>query len=159
METEDLTKRIEAVRHFSRFYTRQIGLLNRGLLSSPFSLSEARVIYELAQHEQIIAMDLARDLGLDAGYLSRMLKSFKTRGLITTQPSETDGRQTVLRLSVQGQDAFALLDARSRDQIEAMLGGLQTAEQERMVQAMRQIQEILGEGPEDKGPLGSSRPT
>lgn len=150
MDHDDLPQRVEAVRHFSRFYTRQIGLLNRGLLSSPFSLSEARVIYELAQHEQIIAMDLARDLGLDPGYMSRMLKRFKTRGLIATQPSETDGRQTVLRLTAQGQDAFALLDARSKDQIEAMLGGLQTAEQERLIHAMRHIQEILGDGPADK---------
>ncbi len=141
---------VEAVRRFNRFYTRQIGVLRDGLLSSPFSLAEARVLYELAHREKPAASELGRELGLDAGYLSRILRGFEKRGLIEKGPSETDGRQSLLWLTEQGREAFALLNARSRDEIGAMLSGLPTAQQDRLTEAMRTIESLLGIPPEQK---------
>src|SRR5215208_4411251 len=109
MAAGDLPERVEAIRRFNRFYTRQIGVLNEGLLNSMFSLAEARVIYELAHHAQTTAGVLGEELGLDAGYLSRMLQNFKKHGLIDTQPAEADRRQRILQLTPAGQEAFALL--------------------------------------------------
>jgi len=117
-----------------------------------FSLTEARVIYELAHHEQTTASALGDELGLDAGYLSRILQGFKKRGLIDTQPTETDRRQRMLRLTPAGQDAFALLNARSYRQIEAMLNPLALDDQQRLVTAMRGIQDLLSAQPEQKVP-------
>ena len=152
MITSDVSQRVEAVRRFNRFYTQQIGVLTEKLLSSPFSLTEARVIYELAHHEQTTATELGNELGLDAGYLSRTLRSFKKRALIDKQPSETDGRQSILRLTEQGQGAFATLNARSHNQIEAMLNELSTEDQNRLVEAMRAIEGLLGAQPGHKVP-------
>ena len=152
MIARDVPQRVEGVRRFNRFYTQQIGVLTEKLLSSPFSLTEARVIYELAHHEQTTATELGNELGLDAGYLSRILRSFKKRGLIDKQPCETDGRQSILRLTEQGQDAFATLNARSHNQIEAMLNELSTEDQNRLVEAMRAIEGLLGAQPEHKVP-------
>lgn len=143
---------VEAVRRFSRFYTRQIDLLNEGLLKSPFSLSEARVIHELAQREESTAAELGVDLSLDAGYLSRILNGFEKHGLVEKEPSETDGRQSILRLTGQGRTAFAMLDERSKSQVKAMLNGLSQAEQKRLVEAMRTIQDLVGDRPEQKVP-------
>ncbi len=147
-----LSQRVEAVRRFNRFYARQIGVLNKGLLESPFSLSEARVIYELAHRETATATDLGNDLGLDAGYLSRILSRFRERGLVDRQPSGADGRRNVIRLTEQGRDAFSMLNARSMNQIEAMLGRLSTPEQNRLVGATRTIEELLGARPAPKAP-------
>jgi DNA-binding MarR family transcriptional regulator/GNAT superfamily N-acetyltransferase len=152
MTPNDLLQRVEAIRRFNRFYTRQIGVLNEGLLNSMFSPTEARVIYELAHHEQTTASALGDELGLDAGYLSRMLQSFKKHGLIDTQPSESDRRQRMLRLTQAGQDAFAMLNARSYRQIEAMLNQLPLEDQPRLIAAMRGIQDLLGAQPEQKVP-------
>jgi DNA-binding MarR family transcriptional regulator/GNAT superfamily N-acetyltransferase len=143
---------VEAIRRFNRFYTRQIGVLNEGLLNSMFSPAEARVIYELAHHEQTTASALGDELDLDAGYLSRMLQSFKKHGLIDTQPSEADRRQRMLRLTQAGQDAFAMLNARSYRQIEAMLNQVPLEDQPRLIAAMRGIQDLLGARPEQKVP-------
>lgn len=131
---------VAAVRRFNRFYTRQIGLLQEHLLSSPFSLTEARVIYELARHEDTTATALGAELGLDAGYLSRLLRGFEKQGLIRKRPSSTDGRQTLLRLSARGRGAFARLDADSRRQIGSMLSALPDAAQSRVLEAMRAIE-------------------
>jgi len=152
MEPSDLFQRVEAIRRFNRFYTRQIGVLTEGLLDSMFSLTEARVIYELAHHEQTTARALGDELGLDAGYLSRILQGFKKRGLIDTQPTETDRRQRMLRLTQAGQDAFAVLNARSYRQIEAMLNPLASDDQQCLVTAMRGIQDLLSAQPEQKVP-------
>ena len=96
MKKDDLSKKIEAVRRFNRFYTKQIGVVNEGLLESPFSLAEARVIYELANREQATATEIGNELGLDAGYLSRTLRDFEKKKLIARKTSETDARQSIL---------------------------------------------------------------
>jgi DNA-binding MarR family transcriptional regulator/N-acetylglutamate synthase-like GNAT family acetyltransferase len=147
-----LAQRVEAVRRFNRFYTRQIGVLHEKLLRSPFSLAEARVIYELAHHEQTTATELVAELGLDAGYLSRILRDFQKRGLIDKQTSETDGRQSLLWLTEQGQAAFATINARSHHEIEAMLNELSQEDQNRLVEAMQTIEGLLGAQPEHKAP-------
>ncbi|WP_156459797.1 MULTISPECIES: bifunctional helix-turn-helix transcriptional regulator/GNAT family N-acetyltransferase [unclassified Mesorhizobium] len=134
---------VEAVRAFNRFYTRQIGLLDEGLLKSPFSLSEARVLYELAGHRGRTATDLSRDLGLDAGYLSRMLKKFEASGLIVREISEADGRQAAINLTEAGQDAFAPLNRSSQEQVEALLSGLSGERRSRLVGAMRTVERLL----------------
>lgn len=148
----DLWQHVETVRRFNRFYTRQIGVLQEKLLRSPFSLAEARVIYELAHREKTTATELGNELGLDAGYLSRILRDFKKRGLIDKQPSETDGRQSFLSLTEQGQAAFAALNARSHHEIEAMLNQLSPADQNRLVESMQAIEGLLGAQPERKVP-------
>jgi len=140
------------VRRFNRLYTRQIGVLHEHLLHTPFSLAEGRVIYELASHEQTTATELGESLGLDAGYLSRILRGFQKRRLISKQPSPTDRRQTLLALTEKGQAAFAQLNARSRDEIGAMLGELPPPEQDRLVAAMHAIEGLLGARPEHRVP-------
>ncbi len=148
MVTIDPAQRIAAVRSFNRFYTWQIGLLQESYLDSPFSLAEVRVLYELAHGDSTTASALVKALRLDAGYLSRMLRSFESRGLVAREPSTADGRQRQLRLTEQGREAFAPLDARSRDAIGTMLRGLTEADQERLVKAMMTIERVLQDRPE-----------
>jgi DNA-binding MarR family transcriptional regulator/N-acetylglutamate synthase-like GNAT family acetyltransferase len=145
-------RRIAAVRRFNRFYTKQIGILHEGYLASPFSLAEVRVLYELAHHGTTTASGLSRELGLDAGYLSRILRGFKRRGLVGKRPSKTDGRQSLLSLTERGQKEFATLNARSHHDISAMLAPLSPSDQDRLVKAMQAIQALLGEAPERKVP-------
>jgi DNA-binding MarR family transcriptional regulator/GNAT superfamily N-acetyltransferase len=145
-------RRTEAVRRFNRFYTRQIGLLQEGLLRSPFSLTEARVIYELAHHERATATHLGEELRLDGGYLSRILRGLVRRGVVEREPSPSDRRQYLLSLTEQGQAAFAELNAASRTEIGAMLVGLTEVNQDRLVQAMGTIEELLGAAPEHRVP-------
>ncbi|HYD69497.1 bifunctional helix-turn-helix transcriptional regulator/GNAT family N-acetyltransferase [Azospirillum sp.] len=152
MSDQESLQRIEAVRRFSRFYTRTVGVLHEGLLGSPFSLAEARVVYELAHHERTTANELSEELGLDPGYLSRILRGFEQRGLITRQPSEADARQNILSLTAEGWEAFADLNARSRQEIGAMLARLGTADQDRLVAAMRTIEELMGDPPPRRAP-------
>jgi DNA-binding MarR family transcriptional regulator/N-acetylglutamate synthase-like GNAT family acetyltransferase len=148
-----LDSRIEAVRRFSRFYTRQLGILNEGLLDSPYSLTEARVIYELAHHGETTASELSSELALDAGYLSRILNRLGKAGLIARERSPEDGRRTMLRLSREGEEAFALLNARSRHQIAAMLGRLGAQEGDALVNAMATVERLLGAPDERRVPL------
>ena len=143
MSDDDFDRRVGDVRHFNRFWTRQIGVLREGYLESPFSLTEVRVLYELAHREETTASELGEELGLDAGYLSRILRGFENHGLIHKRPSEADGRSRLLRLTERGREAFAPLDARSRSEIGAMLGGMSIAGQERLVKAMRAIERLL----------------
>jgi len=152
MADKDFDARVAAVRRFNRFYTRQIGLLQDGYLKSPFSLSEVRVLYELAHRERPTATELGRDLGLDAGYLSRILRGFQKHGFLKRVPSEHDGRQTHLSLTQRGQAAFAPLNTRSHEDIGAMLAAVPATEQARLVQAMHAIEAILGAQPEKKVP-------
>jgi DNA-binding MarR family transcriptional regulator/N-acetylglutamate synthase-like GNAT family acetyltransferase len=150
-EAEQL-QHIEAVRRFSRFYTRRIGVLHEGLLGSPFTLTEGRVVYELAHHETTTAAELARELDLDPGYLSRMLKSLEERGYLVRRPAEADGRQTILALSEQGQQAFAEINARSRAHVASLLDPLSRADQARLVEALATAKDLLGEAPQRRAP-------
>jgi DNA-binding MarR family transcriptional regulator/GNAT superfamily N-acetyltransferase len=136
---------VAAVRRFSRFYTRQLGLLDAGLLKSPFSLTEARVLFELATRPGLTATDLSRDLGIDPGYLSRLLKSFEKRDLMTRAVSADDGRQALLHLTEAGRAAFAGLDRASRGQVLGMIGKLRPTEADRLVQAMQTVEHLMGE--------------
>lgn len=148
----NLDQRVAAVRRFNRFYTQRIGVLNEGVLKSPFSLAQSRVLYELAHRAECTATGLGKDLGLDAGYLSRILGDFEKRGLLDRTPSDRDARQNRLRLTRKGQQAFAPLHARSRNEIGAMLNALSGAEQGRLIGAMATIEELLGARPEPKAP-------
>jgi DNA-binding MarR family transcriptional regulator/N-acetylglutamate synthase-like GNAT family acetyltransferase len=148
MSENDFDGRVGSVRRFNRFWTRQIGVLREEYLESPFSLTEVRVLYELANRGESTASELGEELGLDAGYLSRILRGFEKHDLIHKRPSETDGRRRLLRLTERGREAFAPLDARSRNDIGAMLGGMSTAEQERLVGAMQTIERLLSVSPE-----------
>ena len=143
-----LDQHIAAVRHFNRFYTQQIGLLQEGYLDSSFSVTQVRVLYELAHREKTTASELARELGLDAGYLSRVLHGFKKRELIDKEASEVDGRKNLLWLTEHGRDVFAPLHERSHDDIGAMLGRLSSAQQNRLVDAMSTIEGLLDAHPE-----------
>ena len=134
---------IESMRQFNRFYTRQIGLLNEGLLKSEFSLTEARILYELAHHDNLTATDLGRELGLDAGYLSRIIKKFEKRGLVTRQSARSDARQTLLNLSQAGRMAFEPLNRASREEIADMLSKLSPDEEQRLLHAMQTIEQLL----------------
>ena len=146
------THRIEAVRRFNRFYTRQIGVLREGLLRSPFSLSEVRVLYEIAHRDEPTAAELCKDLGLDAGYLSRILRNFGKKGLVEKRPSKSDGRQSLLRLTKKGQKEFAELNARQDAEVGAMLNKLSPDQQSRLLESMQTIQALLGGQPEPKVP-------
>jgi DNA-binding MarR family transcriptional regulator/GNAT superfamily N-acetyltransferase len=143
---------VSTVRAFNRFYTRQLGLLNEGMLKSPFSLTEVRVLYELAHREGVTASELARELGLDAGYLSRVLGKFETDRLITRTHSASDGRQTVLALTSKGRKAFGPLNRASQGQIAAMLAPLRPGDRYKLVRSMRVIQGLLGGAAEPKVP-------
>jgi DNA-binding MarR family transcriptional regulator/GNAT superfamily N-acetyltransferase len=143
---------IASVRAFNRFYTRQLGLLNEHLLKSPFSLTEARVLYELANRDGLTATDLGRELGLDAGYVSRMLKKFETCGLVSKQPSKADARQSILALTDAGRDAFAGLNRTAVDEVAAMLTPLPSGDRERLLNGMRDINQALGRKPESGEP-------
>jgi DNA-binding MarR family transcriptional regulator/GNAT superfamily N-acetyltransferase len=148
-ETENAISRVRA---FNRFYTRQLGLLEEGMLDSAFSLTEVRVLYELAHRDGVTASELARELGLDAGYLSRVLGKFETDRLITRTPCANDGRQTVLGLTSRGRKAFAPLNRASQEQIASMLAPLKPDGRDKLVRSMRAIQGILGGGAEAKVP-------
>jgi DNA-binding MarR family transcriptional regulator/GNAT superfamily N-acetyltransferase len=152
MAESDLAQRVAAVHRFNRFYTRQIGVLDEAYLHSPFSLAEARVLYELAHHGQTTASEIGSQLGLDAGYLSRILRGFEQHGLIEKQPSPTDGRQSILLITEAGRAEFAALNARSHNEIAALLGKLSPGDQGRLVAAMDLIEGLLGAQPEQKAP-------
>src|SRR5579872_4740145 len=123
-DCETARRRIAAIRRFNRFYTRSIGALDEGLLDSPFSLAEARVLYELAQYGSTTASDLTRELGIDAGYLSRILRRLQRDDLIAREASSTDRRRNVVSLTRHGRAAFAPLDARSCEEVAARLAAL-----------------------------------
>ena len=146
MPVENLEDRISAIRRFNRFFTRQIGVLREGLLHSPYSLTEARIIYELAHRDVVTAADLGRELGLDAGYLSRIVSRLEQQGLLDRLPSESDGRQRLLRLTPAGEQAFALLDQRARDEVGEMLHNLSEEEQQRLLTSMQTIESVFDKG-------------
>lgn len=152
LQGEELAALTASVRQFNRFYTKQIGVLQDGLSRSAFSLTEARVIYELAHRKRATATKLGEELGLDAGYLSRILRRFDENGLVERAPSETDARQVILSLTPAGLTAFASLDAATRAEIDSMLRQLPATEQRRLVSAMSSIERILSGAAESPVP-------
>ena len=147
-----LRDRVDAVRRFNRFYTRQIGLLGKGYLDSPFTLAEVRVLYELAHRDAPTAAEIAKALGLDAGYLSRMLLSFRKRGYLARKASRKDARQSHLSLTKKGQVAFGVLEAKSEAGVSEMIERLSVPDQSRLTVAMGTIESLLGERAEPKTP-------
>ena len=145
--------RVEAVRRFNRFYTRRIGVLQAGLLGSPFSLAESRVLYELAHRDGAVAAELAADLDVDAGYLSRLLRALQARRLVARRRSDADGRRARLRLTPAGRRAFAALDRQSQAAVGALLDPLAPAGQRRLVSAMETIETLLGDRPPSPEPF------
>jgi DNA-binding MarR family transcriptional regulator/N-acetylglutamate synthase-like GNAT family acetyltransferase len=143
MPREGPGTKIDAVRRFNRFFTRRIGTLREGLLHTPYSLTESRILFEVANRDEATASGLSAELGLDPGYLSRVLAGLERMGLIEKTPSETDARRLLLTLTSEGRDAFALLDARSREEVGEMLGELSEDEQRRLLEAMRDIERVL----------------
>jgi DNA-binding MarR family transcriptional regulator/GNAT superfamily N-acetyltransferase len=136
-------RRAQAVRHFNRFYTQHIGALHEHLAKSEFSLTEVRVLHELFRGRAQTASLLGRALGLDSGYLSRLLTSFERRNLITRRPSESDARQSLIALTDDGHAAYAPLDTAAIDEVSALLEGLPALSQERLIAAMRLIERLL----------------
>jgi DNA-binding MarR family transcriptional regulator/N-acetylglutamate synthase-like GNAT family acetyltransferase len=134
---------IDAVRGFSRFYTRKLRIIEPKLLNSPWTLHEARIIYEIAERQNCTATDLARALDLDAGFLSRTLQALQRRQIVARKPSKTDGRVSELALTAKGRAAFADLDSRSRGEVAALLGNLDADERAAIVDAMTTIEQVL----------------
>ena len=143
---------VAAVRHFNRFYTRQIGFLQEGLLDRPFSLTEVRVLYELAHHHGVTATELCAALHLDAGYLSRILRRFEKRGWIHRKPSASDRRQSLLALTNKGAAEFLPLEERSNQHVRRMLGAMSLDAQQQLIGSMEEIERVLSP------PQGSTQP-
>jgi len=135
---------IAAVRRFNRFYTREIGVLRKNFLETPWSLGEMRVLYEIAYGERPTASDIAQCLDLDAGYLSRVLQKFETQGLVSRTRSANDARQSHLKLTAKGKSTFGPADQRQIDKVSTMLARLKKPEQARLVEAMGAIEHLLG---------------
>ncbi len=144
MIAAQLHEKVEAVRRFDRFYTNRIGLLKPGLLKTRFPLTQARIIFELAQRHDLTASALTRALDIDAGYLSRILSAFEKDGLVQKSPSKSDNRHRLLKLTAKGRKAFSVLNERSKRQNEALLQSLSQEEQQRLLQAMQTLESLLG---------------
>jgi DNA-binding MarR family transcriptional regulator/ribosomal protein S18 acetylase RimI-like enzyme len=144
MSQPDSDAQISAVRAFNRFYTRKLGVLDQQLLKSPFSLSEARVLYELAQRDNVAAKEVGIELGLDPGYLSRIVQKFDEDGLITRKALPSDRRQFQLGLTAKGRQVFARLERSSQDDVAAMLTALPPGGAARLTAAMGAIERLLG---------------
>ena len=150
MKNEELSDAIAAVRHFNRFYTKQLGVLNEGLLESPFTLTEARIIYELANREKTTATELGNELGIDEGFLSRTLRGLVTKKVITRKASPADARQSFLDLTAKGRREFESLDRLSRNQIEEILNDLAPVDQKRLLSAMVSSENMLAKKKEEQ---------
>jgi DNA-binding MarR family transcriptional regulator/GNAT superfamily N-acetyltransferase len=140
-----LDRRVAAIRRFNRFYTQKLGVLSEAFLNTPFSLTEARVLHALAHRDGATASWLGRELDLDLGYLSRILREFERSGLIQRHQSAQDGRQALISLTAAGRDAFEPLDRASQREVANLLAPLPDAEQERLVAALRLIGRLLGD--------------
>lgn len=141
---------VEAMRRFNRFYTQKIGLLEGSKLYDPFSLAETRVLFELAHRDRVTASDLARDLGMDAGYLSRMLRSFERQGFVTRKPSPEDARQSLLQITAAGRRAFEPQQEVSRRVLRPLIERLRPEQRDALTTAMGTITQLLGNGPVDE---------
>lgn len=146
----ELSPHVDAIRRFNRFYTRQIGVLQEHLLDTPYSLAEARVLFEIARRGSTSATDLVAALGLDPGYLSRIVRRFRDGGLVSRESSPADGRRGILSLTPRGREAFEALDAATADEIGSLLDPLPDGDRERLVGAMGEIERLVGGAAEDE---------
>jgi DNA-binding MarR family transcriptional regulator/ribosomal protein S18 acetylase RimI-like enzyme len=137
-------EQVSAIRAFNRFYTRKIGVVD-GMASSPFSLAEARVLYELAHREKPTATEIRKELGLDAGYMSRILRNFEQKKLVAREQSKTDERQRFLSLTPKGRRTFTPLDKRSDHDVAAMIAAVPPAERNRLIEAVETVRTLLGD--------------
>jgi len=160
MNIEPDDDQVAGVRAFNRYYTRKLGALDQHLLDSPFSLAEARVLYELAHRDAVTAKEIGLSLGLDAGYLSRIVQNFDDKGLLARTPLPSDRRQQQLSLTAKGRQAFARLDRSSQKEVAAMLRPLPPCARELLVGAMTTIENVLEPPPQERSPvlLRSHRP-
>ncbi|MBR0926401.1 MarR family transcriptional regulator [Bradyrhizobium diazoefficiens] len=143
MSIDSTDDHVAAVRAFNRFYTRKLGVLDQHLGKTPFSLSEARVLYELAHRDDLAAKEIGNELGLDPGYLSRIVQNFDDKGLITRRPLPADRRQYQLSLTAKGRQTFAKLNLSSQNEVAAMLAQLSAGDASRLAQAMATIESVL----------------
>jgi DNA-binding MarR family transcriptional regulator len=134
---------VQKIRAFNRFYTKVLGLLDKSLLDSSFALAEVRVLFEIYHHKQITSRELSELLGMDKGYLSRMLLNFEKKQLIIRKDNETDGRVQQISLSEKGEKEFLVVNQSSNNQIRELLAGLSGREIEQLIKNMEQIQDIL----------------
>ena len=148
----DSEQEVAAVRAFNRFYTRKLGVLDQQLLKSPYSLSEARVLYELDHRENLSAKEICAELGLDAGYLSRIVQKFDDAGLITSKPLPSDRRQNRLALTARGRQTFTKLERSMQDEVAAMLAKLPHDSRANVIGAMALIERLLGESGSSSAP-------
>jgi DNA-binding MarR family transcriptional regulator len=144
----ELAGQIAALRGFNRFWTEVIHVLNAGLLDTPYTLTEARVIYELAQSETVGLLELRRRLGIDPSYLTRILRRFKYDAIVTASTARSDRRQQVLRLTSHGREIFAMLDERSTAENRELLAGLSPRDRRRLIEAMVSIRQIMKHSPD-----------
>ena len=151
MSEHDISRQVGAMREFNRFYTRTIGVVD-GKASRPFSLAEARVLYELAHRKQGAAADIRRELGLDAGYMSRILRGFERRKLVKREPSQADARVKFLSLTSNGRKAFATLNEQSNRDVTAILKDLAPAARNELIASTQTIRRLLGDSPEPQMP-------
>jgi len=149
---QELAAPIDGIRRFNRFYTQKIGVLDEGLLDSKLTLTEVRVLYELAHRDRPTAAEVGRDLGLDRGYLSRLLRGLTERGLVEKGRADGDGRRQQLALTGRGKRAFEPLDRRAREQVAEWLGRLSAADRGRLLASMRTIEALLGDAPATRSP-------
>ena len=151
---------VRAVRAFNRFYTQRIGVLQQSVLQSPYSLTEVRVLYELANSPDLTATDIQRLLGLDPGYVSRILRSFERSGILLRERSKKDGRRSLIRLTAQGRKVFAALNARQSSDVQKMLQSVPEPDRERLIGSMQTIQKVLNGKPAEgcKVSLRAHRP-
>ena len=147
MPTPPVDAQVATVRRFSRFYTRRIGALDRGFLDSEYSLTEVRVLFELRQHGSTTASAVGDELGLDAAYLSRLLRDFERRGMLTRTRSSADRRQAILRLTARGRRIFDALDARQHEAVREMIAPLPNAGRREVVRSMSRIEQLLAATP------------
>ena len=143
---------VEALRSFNRFYTKEIGVLGEGLLQTRFTLTQARVVFELGKRKRASASEIAAALGLDLGYLSRIVQGFRSRGLVARTKSAEDGRRAWLTLTARGRKQFKTFDRRSRDEVSALIGRLPAGHRTRLVASLKDAQSILSR--EKRPPAG-----
>jgi DNA-binding MarR family transcriptional regulator/GNAT superfamily N-acetyltransferase len=158
LSPELMRERVAAVRRFNRFYTRRIGILNEAVFGSAFSLGEMRLLWELGHQDGASASKLREFLGVDAGYVSRVMRMFRERGWIEATPDARDARIRSLALTARGRKALAPLELAANTEVRAALRDLSPGEQERLVEAMRIIEEVLAEGRDPLGAYGLRDP-